>query len=189
MQIQYGSKGVGRKFSTGGQRKKTENKQKLPKIALFSLFQGGGRANGKKRPKNCKKCRKIAFLSFYLPYLYHVGKSKRGRPPLPPAADVHVRKSLKNPSGSLYIVQLPTQWTEIAVYAILKTVVSHQQWLSHFRPPLSGRTVCIMHTFTVIIIVYETGYVFVNSHYQRIQCRRSWGCIRISSKNFLSKIG
>jgi len=51
--MHHKNKGVGRKFSRGGGRateKKTENLQKKTKIALFSLFQGGGwgRGNGKK---------------------------------------------------------------------------------------------------------------------------------------------
>jgi len=40
-----------------------EATEKIPKIALFSLFQGEG---------NGKKDRKIALLSLYLLYLYHV---------------------------------------------------------------------------------------------------------------------
>jgi len=52
-------------FQGGANGKKTKNyRRKYRKIALFSLFQEGGRQR--------KKDRKIALLSLYLLYLYHV---------------------------------------------------------------------------------------------------------------------
>jgi len=67
----HGTKGVGRKFSSGGRGNGIPKiSKKYRKIALFSLFQGEGQR--KKRPKNSKKCRKKALLSLYLLYLYHV---------------------------------------------------------------------------------------------------------------------
>jgi len=56
------TKGVGRKFSSGGAtEKRPKISKKYRKIALFSLFQEGPT---EKRPKNSKKG--------HLLYLYHV---------------------------------------------------------------------------------------------------------------------
>jgi len=61
--------------------KRPKNSKKDRKKALLSLFQEGG--NGKKT-ENLQKKKKIALLSLYLPYLYHVWKSKgRGHGHLP----------------------------------------------------------------------------------------------------------
>jgi len=49
-------KGVGRKISTGGHRKKDQNSKKDRKIALLSLFKGGG--NVKKDQKLAKNTEK-----------------------------------------------------------------------------------------------------------------------------------
>jgi len=64
-------KGVGRKISREGgtTEKRLKNSKKRPKIALLSLFQGGGQR--KKDQKIAKKYRKIALYSLYLLYLYH----------------------------------------------------------------------------------------------------------------------
>jgi len=63
-------KGVGRKVSRWGQRKKlpkiSKNTEKSP---YLRLPEGGGQQ--KKDRKNSKKDRKIARLSLYLLYLYH----------------------------------------------------------------------------------------------------------------------
>jgi len=65
------SKGVGRKFSRVGQRKKIPKiGKKYQKIAVFILFQGGKR---KKTPKIAKNS---TFKPLYLLYLYHVWKSR-----------------------------------------------------------------------------------------------------------------
>jgi len=74
-------KGVGRKFSRGGQLKKRQKISKKYRIALLSLFQGRERGT-KKRPK-------IALLRLYLLYLYHVSKSRGATAPLPSAADAY----------------------------------------------------------------------------------------------------
>jgi len=56
-------------FQGGGPtEKKPKISKKYRKIALFSLFQGGGQQKDRKMAKD----RKIAFLSLYLLYLYHV---------------------------------------------------------------------------------------------------------------------
>jgi len=46
---QCGHKGIGRKISRGGQRKKDRKIAKRPKMPLLNLFQRG--ANGKKTEK------------------------------------------------------------------------------------------------------------------------------------------
>jgi len=66
-------KGVSRKISRVGgwqQKKDRKNSKKVRKIALLSLFKGGGGA--KKKTENSKRHRKIALFILSLLYLYHV---------------------------------------------------------------------------------------------------------------------
>jgi len=57
--------------ANGKKTEKSKNSKKFLKIALVSLFPGGG-GQRKKGPKNSKKTPKIALLSLFLLYLYHV---------------------------------------------------------------------------------------------------------------------
>jgi len=65
----------------GGQRKKVQKiANKIENSTIKPLPRGGG---------NGKKDQKIALFSFYLQYLYHVGKSRGATAPLPSTADAH----------------------------------------------------------------------------------------------------
>jgi len=86
------SKGVGRKFSRVGQRKKGRKIGKnTKKLALLSLFQGGEGAtkkilkNSKKSPKNST----IKPLSTISMQCMKIQEEDHG-PSLPSAADAHV---------------------------------------------------------------------------------------------------
>jgi len=82
--ITTASKGVGRKISRGG----WGETKKIPKIALLSIFQGGGEATEKKYRKLAKNTENSTFKPLSTIFVACM-KIQRSHAPLPSAAVAH----------------------------------------------------------------------------------------------------